>query len=156
MYGLLQVGILAQELLEKHLNKHGYFQSTHTRGLWPHKWCPIQFTLVVDDFEMKYAGKDNLQHLTSILQESYKISINREGSQYNGIHFDCNYEKRVHLSMPGYVKKALKWFQHQTPSKPQNQPHPHIHQNTEQRYNILNQRIQHQNSARKKQNSFKK
>jgi hypothetical protein len=28
--------------------------------------------------------------------------------------------------MPGYVKKALKRFQHEAPSKPQNQPHPHI------------------------------
>ncbi len=34
MYGLPQVGILAQELLEKRLNKHGYHQSPITPGLW--------------------------------------------------------------------------------------------------------------------------
>ena len=28
MYGLPQAGLLAQELLKKQLNKHGYFQST--------------------------------------------------------------------------------------------------------------------------------
>jgi hypothetical protein len=28
--------------------------------------------------------------------------------------------------MPGYVAKALKRFQHPPPSKPQNQPHPHV------------------------------
>ena len=28
--------------------------------------------------------------------------------------------------MPGYVTKALKRFQHPPPTKPQNQPHPHI------------------------------
>ncbi len=28
--------------------------------------------------------------------------------------------------MPGYIQKALKQFQHLPPSKPQNQPHPHI------------------------------
>jgi len=33
MYGLSQAGILAQELLEKRLNKHGYLQSAFTPGL---------------------------------------------------------------------------------------------------------------------------
>ena len=50
MYGLPQAGILAQELLVKRLNKHGYTQSKFTPGLWTHKWRPICFTLVVDDF----------------------------------------------------------------------------------------------------------
>ena len=127
MYGLPQAGLLAQELLEQRLNKHGYFQSTRTPGLWTHKWRPVQFTLVVDDFGIKYVGEENLQHLIAILRESYEISIDREGKRYVGIHFDWDYNKReVHLSMPGYVKKALKRFQHQTPTKPQNQPHPHI------------------------------
>ena len=49
MYGLPQAGILAQQLLEKRLNKHGYHQSTLVPGLWTHEWRPIQFTLVVDD-----------------------------------------------------------------------------------------------------------
>ncbi len=41
--------------------------------------------------------------------------------------FDWDYEQRkVHLSMPGYVKKALTRFQYFLPNKPQNQPHPHI------------------------------
>ncbi|KAL7482841.1 LOW QUALITY PROTEIN: hypothetical protein ACHAW6_008505 [Cyclotella cf. meneghiniana] len=38
MYGLPQAGLLAQELLKKQLNKHGYFQSTQAPGLWMHKW----------------------------------------------------------------------------------------------------------------------
>jgi hypothetical protein len=109
MYGLPQAGLLAQELLEQRLNKHGYFQSTRTPGLWMHKWQPVQFTLVVDDFGIKYVGEENLQHLTSILREHYEISIDREGKQYVGIHFDWDYEKReVQLSMPGYVSKSLK------------------------------------------------
>ena len=127
MYGLPQAGLLAQELLEQRLNKHGYFQSTRTPGLWTHKWRPVQFTLVVDDFGIKYVGDDNLQHLASILREHYDISIDKTGTRYIGIQFDWDYERReVHLSMPGYVAKALKRFQHPTPSKPQNQPHPHI------------------------------
>ncbi len=127
MYGLPQAGLLAQELLEQRLNKHEYHQSTRTPGLWTHKWRPVQFTLVVDDFGIKYVGEENLQHLTSILHEHHEISIDRTGTSYIGIHFDWDYARReVHLSMPGYVTKALKRFQHPPPSKPQNQPHPHI------------------------------
>ena len=82
---------------------------------------------MVDDFGIKYVGEENLQHLVSILRENYEISMDKEGTRYVGIHFDWDYKNReVHLSMPGYVKKALKRFQHQLPTKPQNQPQPHI------------------------------
>ena len=93
MYGLPQAGLIAQELLEQRLNKHGYHQSTRTPGLWTHKWRPVQFTLVVDDFGIKYVGEENLQHLTSILQENYEISVDKTGSRYIGIHFDWDYEQ---------------------------------------------------------------
>ena len=56
MYGLPQAGLLANELLEKRLNEAGYRQSKLklVPGLWKHDWRPIQFTLVVDDFGVKY------------------------------------------------------------------------------------------------------
>jgi hypothetical protein len=38
VYGLPQAGILAQELLEQRLNKHGYSQSPITPGLWRHDY----------------------------------------------------------------------------------------------------------------------
>ena len=38
MYGLPQAGLLANELLEKRLNKNGYHQSKLVPGLWKHKW----------------------------------------------------------------------------------------------------------------------
>ena len=50
MYGLPQAGILAQELFEKRLNQHGYFQSNIVPGLWKHVDRPISFTLVVDNW----------------------------------------------------------------------------------------------------------
>jgi hypothetical protein len=50
MYGLPQVGIIAQELLKERLSKHGYHQSKVIPGLWTHKTRPTAFTLVVDDF----------------------------------------------------------------------------------------------------------
>ena len=57
MYGLPQSGILAQHLLEKGLNDRGYWQINHTPGLWTNKTRRICFTLVVDDFGVKYSGK---------------------------------------------------------------------------------------------------
>jgi hypothetical protein len=63
MYGLPQAGIIAQELLAKRLKEHGYSQSETTPGLWKHKWCPVWFSLVVDNFGVKYNSKEHVQHL---------------------------------------------------------------------------------------------
>ena len=63
MYGLPQASIIAQQLLKEHLQKHGYRQSQMTPGLWKHNTRPISFSLVVDDFGVKYVGKENAQHL---------------------------------------------------------------------------------------------
>jgi hypothetical protein len=65
MYGLPQAGLLANELLEQRLNKHGYYQSKLVPGLWIHKSRPIQFTLVVDDFSVKYVDREHAEHLKS-------------------------------------------------------------------------------------------
>jgi len=57
MYGLPQAGLLANKHLEKRLNEKAYRQSKLALGLWKHDWRPIQITLVVDDFGVKYVGK---------------------------------------------------------------------------------------------------
>ena len=125
MYGLPQAGLLANELLEKRLNKNGYKQSKLVPGLWKHDWRPIQFTLVVDDFGVKYVGKEHALHLKATLEEHYKVTNDWEGKRYIGITLDWDYKRRqVHLSMPGYVAKALKQFQHQKSTKKQNAPFP--------------------------------
>ena len=75
MYGLPQSELLANELLEKHLNK---------------------------------------------------LTCDWTGTQYIGITLDWDYNKRqVHLSMPNYVKKALKQFQTIT-GKLQHSPYPSV------------------------------
>ena len=126
MYGLPQAGLLAQELLEERLGKQGYFQSKLTPGLWMHRTRPIQFTLVVDDFGVKYVGEENKQHLINALQSHYRIDIDHEGSKYCGLNLTWDYPQRcVHVSMPGYVKRALVRFQHEIPKRRQDQPYPH-------------------------------
>jgi hypothetical protein len=56
MYGLPQARIIAQEFLKERLTKHGYTQSKIIHGLWKHKTRPTCFTLVVDDFAVKYTN----------------------------------------------------------------------------------------------------
>jgi hypothetical protein len=108
MYGLPQAGLLAQELLKKQLNGHGYSQSRAIPGLWTHKTHPILLTLVVDDFGVKYVGKEHTMHLISIFKQHYEISEDWTGRKYIGITFDWDYaNRRVHLSMPGCIGKAL-------------------------------------------------
>ena len=88
MYGLPQAGILAQQLLEKQLNNKGYSQENLVPGLWTHSWRPITFTLCVDDFGVKYVGKQHAAHLIAILEEHYTISQDWNGERYLGMDID--------------------------------------------------------------------
>jgi hypothetical protein len=63
MYILPQAGILANELLQRNLAKDGYRPRPHTHGLWKHNTHPISFSLVVDDFGVKYVGCEHGEHL---------------------------------------------------------------------------------------------
>ena len=124
MYDLPQVGILANKLLEKHLATAKYVPTPHTPGLWRHVWWPMMFTLVVDDFNIKYVGWKHAQHLLDTLQLYYKISTDWEGRLYCGISLKWNYAARtVDISMPGYIQKVLEKLQHPPPDIPEYTPH---------------------------------
>jgi hypothetical protein len=126
MYGLPQAGIIAQDLLTKRLHKAEYRQSKVTPGYWRHEWRPISFTLVIDDFGVKCINKTDINHLASVLSQDYKIDTDWEGTRYLGLTLDWDYKlRKVHLSMPGYTKKACIRFGHTHPNSPQMQPHPH-------------------------------
>eukprot|EP00957_Ditylum_brightwellii_P004105 311743-Ditylum_brightwellii.AAC.1 len=75
MYGLPQAGILANKLLTKRLAEHNYYPCQHTPGLWCHKWRPITFALVVDDFGIKIKGKEHGEHLINALKENYEVTV---------------------------------------------------------------------------------
>jgi hypothetical protein len=119
MYGLPQAGILAQELLEKRLNKHAYLQSPITPGLWQHNFHPISFTLCIDDFGIKYVGREHAEHLSGILKEHYKSYQDWSSARYLGMNIDWDYiNKNFHVSMLDYVPEALIRFQYTPPAKP--------------------------------------
>jgi hypothetical protein len=124
MYGLPQAGILATELLQRNLAKDGYGPTQHTHGLWTHDTRPISFSLVVDDFGLKYVGREHAEHLMACIKKNYNISSNWDGCAYCGLTLDWDYKNRtVDLSMPGYIKDALHKYQHAAPARPEHAPH---------------------------------
>ena len=126
MYGLPQAGLLANKLLTTRLEPHGYYQCTHTPGLWRHRSRPIMFALVVDDFGVQAVGKEHAQHLFAALRTHYGLKVDWTGSLYCGITMKWDYAKRtVDFSMPGYVAAALAEYKHSTPVKPEYQPYRH-------------------------------
>jgi hypothetical protein len=85
MYGLPQAGILANELLQRNLAKDGYRPTQHTHGLWKHDTRPISFSLVVDDFGVKYVGREHAEYLMECIKKNYNISSDWSGSAYCGL-----------------------------------------------------------------------
>ena len=63
MYGLKQAGIIANMELTKHLEKFGYYPVQQTPGLWRQKTRATIFTLVVDNFAIKYATHQDANHI---------------------------------------------------------------------------------------------
>ena len=90
---------MENEILAKRLAKHGFEHHPKT----------IQFTLVVDNFEVKYEENLDAQYLIKILREHYEeVSVDWEGELFCGIKFNWDHENRtVDLSMPGYMAKLL-------------------------------------------------
>ena len=124
MYGLPQAGKIANDELIPHLSAYGYVQCKHTPGLFRHLTRPITFCLVVDDFGVKYVGREHAEHLRDCIAAKYKMTTDWTGDVYLGISLQWDYNKRtVGLSMPGYVEKALNRFTHGPPKRPQHAPH---------------------------------
>ena len=112
IYGLPQAGRQAQDRLVKHLKRHDFLQCRHTPSLFKHKTRDIAFTLVVDDFGIKYTHAEDLDHFLGVLRMQYEITEDRGSTQkYVGITIAHNREaKTMSLSMPGYIEKALGRF----------------------------------------------
>ena len=124
MYRLPQTGILANKLLTKRLAPHGYYQCRHTPGLWQHKWRPVMFSLVVDNFGIKYVGKRHADHLIACIEQHYTFLKDWEGKLYCSITLDWDYKNgTVDLSMSGYIEAALHRFQHKWNGRAQHAPH---------------------------------
>jgi hypothetical protein len=124
MYRLPQAGILTNELLQRNLAKDGYRPTQHTHGLWKHDTGPVSFSLLVDDFGVKYVGREHAEHLMACIKKNYNISSDWKGSAYCGLTLEWDYNSRtVDLSMSGYIKAALHRYQNAAPARPVHAPH---------------------------------
>ena len=70
IYGLPQAGALANKQLKKFLAPDCYYEVAHTTGLWRQAKIPIQFSLVVSNFGVKYLGKQHVEHLVHCLKKN--------------------------------------------------------------------------------------
>jgi hypothetical protein len=120
---LKQAGILANQLLQSRLAPFGYYPARHTLELWLHKTWPISFTLIVDNFAVKYVGKQHAEHLWNALLQTYELTTDWTATVYSGMTLKWDYKNRTcDISMPGYVSNVLSKFQHDAPKHPQHTP----------------------------------
>jgi hypothetical protein len=120
----LQAGILANKCLQQKLASLGYYECVNTPGLWYHETRPIMFTLIVDDFWVKYSDNANVDHLIASIKTTYALTKDWTGNLYCGIKFGWEYINRTDdILMPGYIKKKLQEYEHVVPTKPQHCPY---------------------------------
>ena len=123
-YGLPQAGILANDLLRSRLVAEGFYEAASTPGLWRHKWRPLQFCLIVDDFGVEYVGIEHFDYLLNLLKKFHGVQFNMAGDKLAGISIQWDYpRKRCRLSMPGYIDNLLLKFKHPRPTKPRLSPY---------------------------------
>ncbi len=74
VWGLPQAEILANKKLKRKLALFGYRKCINTPGLWKHESRPLTFTLVVDDFGVKYEIKEDAEHLIASIKATYRLT----------------------------------------------------------------------------------
>ena len=110
IYGLRQEEILMNKLLKERLQAvHGYYKVAHTPGLFTHKTRLIWFTLTVDNFGVKYIGREQAEHLILVVKQHYKMKKVGKGNCTVGqpSNETMKKDKYVDISMPNYTHKKL-------------------------------------------------
>ncbi|KAL7545107.1 hypothetical protein ACHAWF_008464 [Thalassiosira exigua] len=116
---------VANKLLKERLAPTGYFEVKHTHGLWKHVTRHIAFLLVVENFGVKYAGREHAENLVAAIKNHYPLSEDWTGGLYCGTDVNWNYDEGwMDYGMPKYVRKCLDKFVHPDPPKPQHSPFP--------------------------------
>jgi hypothetical protein len=62
------------------LEPFDYFEHANTPDMWAHKTRFISFTLVVDNFRVKYINKEDVEHLIASIKKTYKLTKGWSGS----------------------------------------------------------------------------
>jgi hypothetical protein len=156
MYGLKQAGLLANQLLQTRLAPFGYYPARHTQGLWLHKTWPISFTLVIDDFTVKYVGKKHAEHLQNALLRTYELTTDWTATVYSGMTLKWDYEKE-HATFPclDTFQTCLASFNMTTPSIRNTHHHGMSRRSTAPRHSMP-RKMKHPRSLRNNVSQSKK
>ena len=101
-----------------------FFEVPHTPGLFTHKTRPVWFTLCIDDFGVKYVGKEQADYLMSGLKQFYNMEKDWKGALYYIISLDWHYaEGCVDIYMPNDAQRQLTKYEHSPPKRRQNCPY---------------------------------
>ena len=111
MYGISITGKIANNLPTKQIAKAGYYPCQFTSGLWKHAWRPVTFTLVVDNFGIKFVDKHHTQHLHKTLKKHYGTTSDWTGKNMYAYYWSVTLKKNS-----GYKRPRL--CQEQTPQIP--------------------------------------
>jgi hypothetical protein len=123
MYGHPYAGRGANADLVKHLAAHDFVQDPNVPCLFTHATRRISFSLVVDDFGIKYDSLPDLEYLISTLEKKYEIRVDLTGSKYIGVRLDWDYINNTYVpSMPNYVASGIARFCPDGPLKPSKTP----------------------------------
>jgi hypothetical protein len=83
----------------------------------------------VDDFAVKYVGKQHVEHLQKALLRTYELTTDwtATATVYSGMTLKWDYKNRTcDISMPGYISNVLSKFQHDAPKHPQHTPSRYV------------------------------
>ena len=72
LYGLCEARFIANVELKRTLGLEGYVPSKFSPGLFTHKRREIAFSLVVDEFGVRYKKREDAEHLLKTIQGSEK------------------------------------------------------------------------------------
>ena len=87
---LKQAGKTAHDDSVKQLEDHGH-QKTIIKGCFQHETRNISFALAVDDFLVKCAEEEDLQHISDVMGKHHTFKVDLDAKQHVGIHlkWDC-------------------------------------------------------------------
>jgi hypothetical protein len=77
----------------------------------------------MDDFSVKYVGKQHADHLREVLLKTYELITYWAATVYSGMTLKWDYKNRTcDIYIPGYVSNVLSKFQHDAHKHPQHTP----------------------------------
>ena len=125
VWGLPLAGIFANKRLRQKLAPFGYYECVTTPGLWYHESRPITFTLVVDNFKVKFVKKEDVDHLIVSLKTTYTLTEDWTSTLYCGITLEWDYTLTALLIFlcQDTSRKKIQEHEHAVSKKPQHCPY---------------------------------